>query len=219
MQIVFDYLTGKVDSDTFKAAFYADPAIGLWLENLIDLKAGPTDEWKKAPYPGYRLAIHKAYDGSFLKFVEYNEAKKKENPRRPIWSDIGWYFETVASIVSVAHPDLKITKFYDQEKDFSICPAGDSTGGSEVEPAIEELLAQFPRSMGQGKRKKAAKAAIRELFHVEGNRVPRWAQSAEWPMGSQRPMKFVGQKKDGEQVLYTFQDVDTEEIRIVEQFY
>ena len=31
--------------------------------------------------------------------------------------------------------------------------------------------------------------------------------------------KFVGQKKDGDQVLYTFQDVDTEEIRIVEQFY
>ena len=38
-------------------------------------------------------------------------------------------------------------------------------------------------------------------------------------MGVNSPMKYLSKKRNGEQVTYTFQDVDTLEIREVVQFY
>lgn len=218
MQIVFDYLTGKIHSEEFKAAWYSDPEIGQWLENLVDLKSGPTSTWDNAPYPEFRIAIYKHYDGSVLKLIEASETASSKS-RMPKWVDIGWYFEAIASIVTVAYPEIKPTSFYDDEKDYFLSVVGDYLGGPEVENQIADLLNRFPRSMGKGKRKKAAKVAIREYFHLMGSKYPRWVQEPEWPMGTNTPMEFVSQKKNGEQVLFTFRDVDTDEIRIVEQLY
>ena len=73
--------------------------------------------------------------------------------------------------------------------------------------------------MPKTKRKKEAKAAVRNLFHVEGSRYRRWAQEPEWPMGEKSPMAFVSQKRDGDLVRFEFKDVDTNEIRVVEQLF
>ena len=73
--------------------------------------------------------------------------------------------------------------------------------------------------MGKTKRKKAAREKIKELFHIEGRKYPRWAQESEWPMGKNSPMKFIRQKQDEDQVLFWFEDVDTGEERVIEQFY
>ena len=54
---------------------------------------------------------------------------------------------------------------------------------------------------------------------VEGQTRPHWIQGPEWPMGKNSPMKYLSRKRDGERVIFTFQDVDTGEIREVEQFY
>ena len=67
---------------------------------------------------------------------------------------------------------------------------------------------------------------IKELFHIESNKYPRWIQSPEWPIGENGvPMRFVSQKrkkgKEYETILYTeflFEDVKTGEQRVVEQF-
>jgi hypothetical protein len=79
---------------------------------------------------------------------------------------------------------------------------------------------------GKNKRIKEVKSRIKEAFHVSGIIYPRWVQEAEWPLSaSGKPMKFVGQKrkkgKEYEGMLYTlfyFEDVDTGEERVVEQF-
>ena len=84
---------------------------------------------------------------------------------------------------------------------------------------IEETLKQFPSTMGKTARKKAAKAAIKELFHIQGNRYPIWVQEPEWPMGKYSPMAYLDRKRDGELMVFTFQDVDTLKMREVEQLY
>jgi hypothetical protein len=38
-------------------------------------------------------------------------------------------------------------------------------------------------------------------------------------MGKHSPMAYVSRKRDGDLVQFVFKDVDTDEIRIVEQLY
>ena len=219
MQVVFDFITGKIGCAEFKEAWYADPNIGQWIENVVDLQSGPTPEWNAAPYPAYRMAIYKYYDGSFLKFVQASEESRKQRKGIPPWVNIGWYFDTIASIVTVAYPDIIPTKYYDEEKKFYQTAVGEYIGGEEVEAYIGALLENFPRAMGKTKRKTGAKAAIREAFHLKGSKYPRWAQEPEWPMGKKAPMEYIAQKRTGDLVRYTFKDVDTGEMRIIEQLY
>ena len=106
------------------------------------------------------------------------------------------------------------------------CP--EYIGGVEVEEAgiIEAILDSVPETMPKNKRIKEVKSRIKEAFHVSGIIYPRWVQEAEWPVSPNgKPMKFVKQKrkkgKEYENMLYTlfyFEDVDTGEERVVEQF-
>ena len=106
------------------------------------------------------------------------------------------------------------------------CP--EYIGGVEVEEAgiIEDILDSVPEALPKTKRIKEVKSRIKEAFHVSGIVYPRWVQEAEWPVSpSGKPMRFVKQKrkkgKEYENMLYTlfyFEDVDTGEERIVEQF-
>ena len=106
------------------------------------------------------------------------------------------------------------------------CP--EYIGGVEVEEAgiIEDILDSVPETLSESKRIKEVKSRIKKAFHVSGIIYPRWVQEAEWPVSPNgKPMKFVKQKrkkgKAYEGMLYTlfyFEDVDTGEERIVEQF-
>lgn len=218
MQLVLDFVEGKVDCEAFKKAWYADPSIGQWLDQLVDLKSPLPPEWDDAPYSLYRKEIHNHHNGSVLSFIQMSD----NNPHKdkyPKWVHIGWHFPIIAAVVVVAYPHIVPTSFYDDEQNFYMNAVGDYIGGVEVERIIEETLAKFPASLGKTKRKKEAKAAIRALFHVEGCKYPRWVQEPEWPMGKHSPMAYISQKRSGDLVQFIFRDVDTEEIRIVEQLY
>ena len=106
------------------------------------------------------------------------------------------------------------------------CP--EYIGGAEVEEAgiIEDILDSVPETLPESKRIKEVRSRIKKAFHVSGIIYPRWVQEAEWPLAqSGKPMRFVRQKrkkgKECEGMLYTlfyFEDPDTGEERIVEQF-
>lgn len=63
-------------------------------------------------------------------------------------------------------------------------------------------------------------------FHIEGMKYPRWIQGGEWPVSkSGKPVRFIEQKrkkgKEYSTMLYTqffFEDVETGEIRVIDQF-
>jgi polar amino acid transport system substrate-binding protein len=70
------------------------------------------------------------------------------------------------------------------------------------------------------------KEKVKEVFPTAGGKWPRWVQGAEWPLGMNgKPMRFVEQKrkkgKEYANMLYTqffFEDVDTGETRVIDQF-
>jgi len=106
-----------------------------------------------------------------------------------------------------------------------VCP--EYIDGVEIDEAdiIEKIIAEVPENLPKTKRKKEIKEKIKAAFHIDG-KYPRWVQGGEWPVSaSGKPMRFIGQKrKKGKgyenmlYTIYTFEDVDTGEIRTVEQF-
>ena len=218
MQIVLDYIRGRIPADEFKKEWYTNPSIGEWLDSLVDLKSPLNEKWSNLPYNYLRFAIHKHYDGSCAKFIEASDSFHTQHPNTPKWLDIKWHFDAIAAIIVVAFPEIVPTTYYEEEASFYQNAVGEYLGGPEVEQYIGDILESFPRNMGKTKRLKAAKTELKSRFHISGNQYPRWAQEAEWPMGTQSPMMFVSQKRTGDLVVFTFQDADTGEIRMIEQY-
>ena len=100
--------------------------------------------------------------------------------------------------------------------------------GPEIDESgiIEAIVEQVSDSLPKAKRKKQIKELIKKEFHIVGTKYPRWVQGGEWPVSkSGKPMRFVEQKrkkgKGFENMLFTvyiFEDVETLEQRIIEQF-
>ena len=107
-----------------------------------------------------------------------------------------------------------------------VCP--EYIEGHEIDEAgiIEAIIEQVPEALPKTKRKKQIKELIKKEFHIEGTKYPRWVQGGEWPVSKNgKPLRFVEQKrkkgKAYENMLYTiyvFEDVDTLEVRTIEQF-
>ena len=107
-----------------------------------------------------------------------------------------------------------------------VCP--EYIEGPEIDESgiIEAIVEQVSDSLPKAKRKKQIKELIKKEFHIVGTKYPRWVQGGEWPVSkSGKPMRFVEQKrkkgKGFENMLFTvyiFEDVETLEQRIIEQF-
>jgi len=52
-----------------------------------------------------------------------------------------------------------------------------------------------------------------------GKNYPSWIQGGEYPIVNGKPAKFIEQITKGEKVEYIFEDVDTHDKVIVEQYY
>ncbi len=146
-----------------------------------------------------------------------------------IWTCVNiqsWLYHLMTEI----YPDEGIEKeksLYEKASFLrDVCP--ECVEGHEIDEAgiIERIVEQVPEALPKGKRKKMIKELIKQEFHLEGTKYPRWVQGGEWPVSkSGKPMRFVEQKrKKGKgyenmlYTIYTFEDVDTGEIRTIDQF-
>ena len=145
-----------------------------------------------------------------------------------------WTYVNIQSwlhhLITEIYPDEKIEKdnTLSEKATFimGVCP--EYIEGHEIDETgiIEAIVQQVPESLPKAKRQKQVKELIKKEFHIEGAKYPRWVQGGEWPVSkSGKPMRFVEQKrkkgKGYENMLYTifvFEDVDTSEIRTIEQF-
>ena len=128
----------------------------------------------------------------------------------------------ISNIYLKSHPDFACTTKYSDLAKLYLKAVGERyEGDHKIQELLENIiLSSICASKKESERKKIIQGEIKKTFHVENNKkYPRWIQGGEWPMGEKSPMKFISQKNKGEQVDYLFQDVDTGEIRIVEQFY
>ena len=126
---------------------------------------------------------------------------------------------TIHAIYIYIKPELPYTSKYHDDFGLYLDVVKDIYDGPEVRSVLEGIFANAFKEKSKTARKKKAKAAILEAFHVEDKKRPYWIQGAEWPMGQNSPMKYISKKREGEVVKYTFTDVDTEEIKVVEQYY
>lgn len=154
----------------------------------------------------------------------YERCKKSSS----IWVQVemqSWLYHSMIEL----YPDETICKdesLYQKALFISdVCP--EYIEGHEVEEAgiIEKIVEQVPESLSKTERKKQIKGLIKKEFHLEG-KYPRWIQGGEWPVSKTgKPMRFVKQKRkkgiEYETMLYTqffFEDVETGEERVIEQF-
>ena len=191
MNLVFDFLAGRIPVEDFKKEWYSDEKLRNWINNLVDLNAPLDPMWEKYPYQGYRAAIHSHYGGSVEEFIRYSDEAEKKCKSKPI-TRIGWAFNAIASVVIIAYPNAEITQIYSDEVDLYYDLCGDVYGGAEVDEIIERIVSKYPRSLGKTKRRKMAKQEIKHVFHIK-NRYPRWIQEPDWPMGVNSPMIFISQ--------------------------
>ena len=104
--------------------------------------------------------------------------------------------------------------------DFALDVIPEYLCGGESEQYIQEhIIPLYPETMKKGERKKAIKAKIRETFKSEKG-YPCWAQSPEWPLGTNgKPMTYIGKgKSEGDLRRWNFRDETTGTILTVEQY-
>ena len=128
-------------------------------------------------------------------------------------------FGTIKAIYRWLNPSLQYTAQYHDAYDLYLDAAGEYYGGPEVDGLIDEVIRSCLGIRLKGQRIKAAKQRLMDLFHTEDRKRPYWIQGAEWPMGTNTPMKYIRTKKADESRIYLFQDVDTKEFREIVQYY
>lgn len=154
-----------------------------------------------------------------------------EQIRRKHGSNLGLYLNIhscLSHMIADAFPDenIAIDQTLSKKFDFMLDACPESVDGPEVEQVIEDIFESIPADLSKTKRVKMFKDKIKEVFPTAGGKWPRWVQDSEWPLGSGgRPMRFIEQKrKNGKEyadMLYThyiFEDVDTGERRVIDQF-
>ena len=219
MQIVFDFMAGDVSFDEFWTVFRKNPEVRLWVDQLSDFQGDPPHQITRhlMLYALYGI-IQRDHNGHVLGMLK----KEIQSPEyEHVHNAIEQYciFSTIQTAVLAAYPEMKCTRRYKQNREYYDRALGRSIGGNEVMGYAASILDQFPPTMKVADRLKAGKEALWAAFHIKDRKFPRWAQEADWPMGKNSPMEYLGQHRDGELVALRFRDVDTGEIRVVEQFY
>lgn len=134
----------------------------------------------------------------------------------------------LSRILVEAFPEdgIVIDETLEKKFDFMLDACPEAVDGPEVAQVIEALLESLPADLPKGKRVKLFKEKVKEVFPTAAGKWPRWVQGGEWPLGANgKPMCFIEQKrkkgKEYANMLYTqyfFEDVDTGETRVIDQF-
>ena len=128
-------------------------------------------------------------------------------------------YYTMLFAIRRKYPELKCNNIYQSASTFLYDCVPMYLFGTEAVQFAEDLLLnnEEVKALPKTKKIKYCKEKLREYFHIEGRHYPHWVQDAEWPFRDGKPMRFVGQKTDGELVTYTFVDDTTGEVEMVEQ--
>ena len=206
--------------------------MNLLLNNFKTVLNNPS-KYKSSYVQEMCIAVKDFFEEKFMTVQEipYNVktvyTHNKTNSK--LWTYVNvqsWLYQLMTDL----YPDDTINKDNTLHEKASfmmdVCP--EYIDGHEIDEAgiIEAIIEQVPESLPKEKRKKQIKELIKKEFHIVGTKYPRWVQGGEWPVSkSGKPMRFVKQKrkkgKEYQDMLYTiyvFEDPDTLEKRIIEQF-
>jgi hypothetical protein len=172
-------------------------------------KADPSHAfWKIVPYSSLQRN-----DFDYCKFLFW---ASQSNEKYGHYLNV---FSRLSRAYRYYHPEVQCTSRYEDMFDVYLDAISDCFDGPEVIKLVEQIVEKSLQFSSKAKRAKYAKAEVAAAFHAENRKRPRWIQGPEWPMGTYSPMAFIAQKKAGDSVHYEFKDVDTGDMRVIEQYY
>lgn len=207
MDEIIRFVQGKMSYDDFEMLTQTTPEIWDWIQSLL------TTEMKTTPN-------HSCFSCGNWDRLQANNFSVK-------WAALSFGYEygksiahsLISDLVEYHYPNIRRKTPIEESLPALLSSLKmDYLGGKEVNDIIEQALAQSFEGNAR-EQSRARKAQLRTLFHLTPRKTPQWVQFEDWPMGSHSPMEFVSQSRDGERVEYLFRDVDTEEERVIVQYY
>ena len=204
IQILIDYVEGKLDIKQFKCVFEDN----YHLQDLLKRKIDPGYEaYNKYDYNIYTYILQNYsfrvtnWDIVSTRYILYLEIRR--------WLD--WFHISYRN---------NYTKYAD---DYSYILAIQPSwlDITDDQGIFDKILAERPKELSKTKQIAWGKAKLKELFKYDKT-YPRWVQDPEWPIVNGKPLVFSHQskeKKDDARVYYYFYDPDTKEQTVVEQLY
>lgn len=211
MEIIEQMLTGQMPMPEFTQHLQTDRRLQDVLRQLIPREAVNNPDhviWRKHSYD---TAKKYGFDVLALLFgLHRMDGSLGDNLN---------IYGTIKAIYQYYEPNLNYTSKYHDAYDVYLSAVGEYYEGLEVMPLLNQIVADALPIRPKYKRDKLLRERLKEVFHVVGKNRPYWIQGGEWPMGKNSPMQYVGRNSIPDGVCYTFRDVDTGEVRMVEQYY
>ena len=190
---ILDYAKGLLSHAEFEAELYLHPKLWDELQALMPEDASNPDSAFWHLFPNRKLLETERYrvKQALLAF--------------------GWRgslaHALVSALVRYHDPSVEIREAID-DSDVSFLERNnlDYIGGPEVDVFVRELLLRDTDCSNQLK-----KQHIREAFHIQGRKRPRWVQEPEWPFQNGKPLWFVFQSHNGDLFEYLFDDPESGE--------
>lgn len=216
LQLTLDYVEGRITPSEYEAMLESDDQLYQWIQSIVpdgkEIRIVNRKLFKPESFPfDIRLALKKY------------EALDEGGPRGTLSYHYHIHHE-VAQLIGEALPDLQLS--VDPKpailRELQLFAIPDYIGGKEVceSRILTTLLADIPVEWSESKRNKAAKDRVKQAFHIEGRKRPYWIQNPEWPMSNGVPMRYEKTTRvNREFVQHHFSDIETGEVRIVDDFY
>lgn len=211
-----DFMSGKISIDEYRNLVEDDPEIKQELRTLIpeELRNPDHPYWKKDSYRYYAK-----YDFDLYELNKWEEYEMHTRGRIDYFGDSLNYYGVIEGFFHYLYPEKSVTDKYHIQFNMCLNICGDTYEGLEVTPVINDILKAALKEKKKTKQIQVGKALIKEAFHTEDGKRPKWIQGGDWPMGKNSPMKYIGNKHYSEMVDYFFVDVDTGEKRTVRQYF
>lgn len=215
-QFVVDYIEGRIETEAFVNRLFTDDSLFNWIQSILpdSIYYKHIDIFRDVNKPPTRVP----YDIRTMVDLLWNGPGSKLGCKLDVHG-------TISNLYKDAFPTKKICvdETLKEKFSFMLDALPEYVGGVEAEDSgiFDKYIAELPEKASKSARIKMFRERLKKDFHLEGRKYPRWIQDPEWPFNNGKPMRFLYQKDffGGELRKYYFEDVDTKEQRIVEQFY
>ncbi len=202
------FVTGKMSCSDFEAVQAQYPELWQWLQSLLteDMVNDTKHEfWSKCHS---RLAL------------ESNGFRVRETATAFGFDDLLGKMrmhDIISSLMETQFPEIVRKNPPNYSKyDLLLSIGLDCIGGKDADVIVNEILDSIPTDVALSIRRREAKLALKKKFMID-RKKPSWVQEPEWPVVNGHPLRFVGQRHDGELFLYEFINDSDKTITTIEQ--
>lgn len=202
VQILIDYVEGRLDVSEFRKEFFNNPSVKQLLKSKIKID-------------GYKWCDFNIYDYIIRQMKPSKNNWNNIYSRYVIWSQLVEFLKYFNVSFDFCYDKYRQDYLFLLDIQPSWLDITDDQG------IFDKILAERPKELSKTKQIAWGKAELKKLFRYDKT-YPRWVQDPEWPIVNGKPLVFSHQskeKKDDERVNFYFYDPDTKEQTVITQFY